>query len=253
MKRFYILAILFFGIYGFLNAQSDAPFVKNGDSFTFIPASKKDYRPQIGLSLIRGSQKNLGLKELNHLGSNMIASTHGLEMSLQCPLMCTKKNYVRQQLIAVYSHGDILNSLAIEINPHYRLNVTPTFEIAAGPGFGVNFAKIKASNHFHQKILRNGENIVYKGLDSKAAVFTYGFGASLAAHLGKFIIGFETRFFLSTKGTFEIFTAESSLTNLGDDNPFISGDVDYDASTNTFSLTDNLNNIRTVFKLGYKF
>jgi len=220
----------------------------------FMMITKKGFKPQVGLSLIGGIKNNFGLGELSQFGSDSPLSSVGLEISLQCPLMCTKKNYIRQQVAIVYSKNDILNSLEVEINPHYRFLVTPTFELAAGPGFGLNHTSVNGSDEFnHMVSMSNGENLEYQGLDSNSFVFSYGLGASAAVHLGKFFIGLEARYFLTTKGTFDLFTIESNLANLEEENSFISDKLDFNPSTNTFSLSDNLNNFRTVFKIGYKF
>ncbi len=177
MKK--IIIILFFAVPAIAKAQvQELPFKKNSTETSFLPFLKKGYRPQIGLSLLGGIQNN----------QNFDASSfaYGIEISLQCPLLCTKKNYIRQQFSIVRQEGNTLKSLAVEINPQYKLIAKPSFEFGIGPSAGLIFA---TSNK-----------------DNKTA-FSYGIGTSATYYFSNFFIALETRY---------AFTSNVSFTNPDD-------------------------------------
>lgn len=165
---------------------------------SFLPIFKENYRPQFGVSIVAGIQNNQNFDKS--------ANVFGIDISLQCPLLCTSKNYIRQQISFIKQDGKDIQSLAIELNPQYRLIATPSFELGVGPSLGVVFAEV---------------------VDDKNTAFTYGLGASMAYHIGSMFFTIESRYGLT-------------------------GNVDFVNSNDNLTNSNNLNNLRTVFKIGYK-
>jgi opacity protein-like surface antigen len=197
MKKVIVLILLALPLLS--NAQNQ-PFEKSEkDKTTFLPVLKKGYRPQFGVSLVGGVQNNQNFDKS--------APVFGVDISLQCPLLCTKKNYIRQQISIIQQNGKDLKTLALELNPQYRLISKPSFELGVGPSFGVIFAE--ANN-------------------DKNTAFTYGLGASIAYHLGKVFFTAESRYGLSNK-------------------------IDFTDNKDNTTISNNLNNLRSVLKIGYKF
>jgi len=182
------------------NAQSQMqPFEQSVKGKTcLLPVFRKGYRPQFGISLVSGIQDNQNF--------DRSSAVYGLDISLQCPLLCTKKNYIRQQLSIIQQNGKQLNTLAIELNPQYRLIAKPVFELGIGPSFG--FISAEANT-------------------DKKSVFTYGLGGSIAYHVGKIFFALESRY---------------GLTN----------DISFTDKMNKITTTNNLNNLRTILKVGCK-
>ena len=172
MKHQLIIALLaltpLFAIAQVKNAN-DAPFTKTCSKTNFLPGFKKGYRPQIGISLIGGTQ-------INNTTIDKTTSIYGVEVSLQCPLLCAGRNYIRQQLSVIESNGAIFHSTDIEINPQYRLVVRRVWEVSAGPGLGLNLIDVKKT---------------------PITVFTYGLGASFQYYFGKVFVGLEPRYMLT--------------------------------------------------------
>ena len=165
------------------------------------PPLKKGYTPQIDLSLISGIQNNQNIEAS--------AIVYGIEISLQCPLINTKKSYIRQQFSLIRQEGKELKSLAVEINPQYKIIAKPSFELGIGPSAGLIFTNVSEDNK---------------------PIFSYGLGASAIYHFKKFFIGFESRYALTKKVPFAHLNIKPELVAGG-----------------------NLNNLRTFFKIGYKF
>ena len=159
--------------------QEKMPFQKNGDKNTFLPVLKKGYHPQVGVALISGWESFSS----EDIGSDAKTSpVYGLEISLQCPLLCTKKNYIRQQITLVSQDHEGIKTFAAELNPHYRFIVHPKFDIGAGPSLGFIFANI---NNAHK------------------TVFSYGLGASGAYYFNHFFLGADVRYALTGEAKFE--------------------------------------------------
>ena len=181
------------------NAQNQ-PFEQSVKGKTcLLPVFKKGYRPQFGISLVSGFQNNQNFDKS--------AAVYGVDISLQCPLLCTAKNYIRQQLSIIQHNGKELKSLAVELNPQYRLIAKSNFELGVGPSFGLVFAD--ANN------------------DRKNA-FTYGLGGSLVYHVSKVFFTAESRY---------------GLTNT----------IHFTNNSTNVTVSNNLNNLRTILKIGYKF
>lgn len=158
MKKI-IIVLLVFTIPGLIQAQNTL--------------GKKEYKPQLGLSLIGGIQNNQNVEAS--------AIVYGVEISLQCPLINTKKNYIRQQFSLIRQEGKKLKTLAVEINPQYQIIAKPSFELGVGPSAGLIFANTSEDNK---------------------PIFNYGLGASTIYHFKKFFIGFESRYALTKKVSF---------------------------------------------------
>jgi hypothetical protein len=148
---------------------TDAPFVKTCSKTNFLPVLKKGYRPQIGVALLGGIQNN-------NTPVDKSTSVYGAEVSLQCPLLCAGRNYIRQQLSIVESNGSVFHSTDIELNPHYRILVTRNMELSAGPGFGLNMMEVRTT---------------------PITVFTYGLSGSFQYYFGHMFVGVEPRYMLT--------------------------------------------------------
>lgn len=162
---------------------------------------KKEYKPQMGLSLIGGFQNN----------KNFEASTpvYGIEISLECPLIQTRKSHIRQQFTLIRQEGKNLKTISVEINPQYKIISKPSFELGAGPSAGWIFAKTT---------------------EESKTIFSYGLGASAVYQFKKLFIGFESRYVLTKKVSFNDINNKPESAVVG-----------------------NLNNLRTFLKFGYKF
>ncbi len=154
MKK--IIIVLFFTIPVLIQAQN-----------TF---SKKEYKPQLGLSLIGGIQNNKNF--------DVSAPVYGVEISLECPLIQTRKSHIRQQFSLIRQEGKKLKTISVELNPQYKIVTVPSFELGVGPSAGLIFVnttgKIKT-------------------------VFNYGFGASVIFNIKKYFIGLESRYAFTNK------------------------------------------------------
>lgn len=137
------------------------------------PPLKKGYKPQIDMSLISGIQNNQNIEAS--------AIVYGVVISLQCPLINTKKSYIRQQFSLIRQEGKTLKSLAVEINPQYKIIAKPSFELGIGPSAGLIFTNTSEDNK---------------------PIFSYGLGASAVYHFKKFFIGLESRYALTKKVSF---------------------------------------------------
>jgi len=87
--------ILFIGLFNnaFSQNNQNQPYAP-GDSKGLFPIFKQKFQPQISIA------PQVGYISFTDINSNGIA--YGLEIALQCPLLCTKKNYIRQQLSFLY-------------------------------------------------------------------------------------------------------------------------------------------------------
>ncbi len=147
----------------------DQPFIKQADT-GMLPVFKENFRPQISIA------PQVAYVSLSDLNSSGIG--YGVELAMQCPLACTKKNYIRQQVsFLTYSDADLgYDYWTLSINPEYRLVVTPTFEWALGPSLGYI----------------NGSTA-----DETSAGFAYGISTSATVHFGKFMLGISPRYVLA--------------------------------------------------------
>ena len=176
MKNYFLLVILGMTLqFGF---AQEMPFEKSGEPGAFA-GFKKGFRPQIGASIV-GGYTTFTADNVDEAGF-----TYGIELSLQCPLLCTKKNYIRQQLgIMFYNSSDTsstYSNTSVTLTPEYRFFVNPASEYAAGPILGWNFSKsgVKGGDKFATS---NG--------------FIYGLSASATYHIGAFMIGFSPQYIL---------------------------------------------------------
>lgn len=122
----------------------------------FFPGGDDDYRAQPTVSLIYGRTmpSATGFKDGN------IA---GIELSLNCPMLQPPRNRIRQQLSYIhYSQAD-KEIDALEINPHYVVEIAPDLEIGGGPGL----AYIKTTTQINDPSLWGlnlGLSVHYRGL-----------------------------------------------------------------------------------------
>lgn len=212
MKKIFLLVLL--GMTLQLGLAQDMPFDKSGDPGA-LPGFKKGFRPQIGVSAV-GGYTTFTAENADESGL-----TYGLELSMQCPLLCTKKNYIRQQVgIMFYNSTDSKTDVtfantSVTLTPEYRFAVSAASEYAAGPILGWNFTKTG----------KKGGDIFVKGNG-----FIYGLSASATYHFGSFMLGFAPQYVLGAK---------QSMSIEGKD---IGSDFDFDPS-----------HFRGLIKLGLKF
>lgn len=137
------------------------------------PTSKNGYKLEMGFSLIGGIQNN----------KNFETSTavYGVEFAFQCPLINTKKNYIRQQISLIRQEGTKLKTISVELNPQYKIIPVPALELGVGPSAGLIFANTTGKNK---------------------PVFNYGLGASIVWTVKNFFIGLESRYAFTKKVSF---------------------------------------------------
>jgi len=172
LNNIFFLLIFFTGLN--LHAQ-DSPFVKQ-DEAGLLPVFKENFRPQISIA------PQLAFISFNDFDSKGLA--YGVEFALQCPLACTRKNYIRQQISFLYysNDEDNLNYWTVSINPEYRLVVKPSFELAVGPSVG----------YFSNKL-----NAELSEDELKSSGINYGISTSATIHMGNLLIGLSPRYILS--------------------------------------------------------
>lgn len=167
IKIVFIVLIILFGLG--LQAQDNMPFIKQDDT-GFLPVAKSGFRPQISIA------PQIAFMSFSDLDVSGIG--YGAEIALQCPLACTKKNYIRQQISFLTYSDDDYSYWTAGINPEYRLFVTPSFELAIGPSVG----------YFNSKF----ENESSSGIN-------YGISASVTVHVGPVFFAVSPRYLLSKK------------------------------------------------------
>lgn len=152
-----------------MSAQ-ESPF-QPSDNPGFVPVLKKGYRPQISIA---PQAAYVNFYELETAGF-----AFGGEIALQCPLVCTGKNYIRQQLSFMYFDDPNADRTMIELtlNPEYRFLIRPQFEWAAGVSAGY----LRASSTSNEVTAVDG-------------LFSYGLTTSATWHLGsRFLMGLSAR------------------------------------------------------------
>ncbi|MBI3139821.1 MAG: hypothetical protein HYZ15_14680 [Sphingobacteriales bacterium] len=145
------------------------------------PIAKKQYKPQVVISVVGGIQNNQNLK--------LKAPVYGLEIGVECPLIQTKRSHIRQQFSLIRLEDKMYKSLAAEINPQYKIVAGQIFEIGVGPSLGVLFTK---------------------AVEEKRALFSYGLGASVMCQFRKFSFGIESRYACTKKASFKDLEKEST-------------------------------------------
>lgn len=135
------------------------------DGFTFAPFLQEGFKYEPTLSFI-GGQLDPDVDNVDESG------VVGIELSFNCPLLATPTNGIREQLSITSFDKDGLEMTSFEINPHYVINLSPSFGIGFGPGIGL-------------------VNVEYDG-DSETA-FTGQLGASLQYRTGTLYFGLEAR------------------------------------------------------------
>ena len=167
--RHTILIFLALNIFSIDLKSQDQPFIKQVET-GMLPVFKDNFRPQISIS------PQLAYFSFGDLNSSGLG--YGVELAMQCPLACTKKNYIRQQVsfLAYQDSERDYDYWTASINPEYRLLVTPEFEFAIGPSVG----------YFNA----TGESNSSSGI-------TGGITTSATVHLGKFMIAISPRYLVS--------------------------------------------------------
>ncbi len=87
-----------------------------------------DYKAEPAVSIMLGQMDP---------GDNMDSDTiSGIELSLNCPLVKSPSNRVRQQISYTSYDDNGVEIASIELNPHYIVAVASGLEIGGGPGLG---------------------------------------------------------------------------------------------------------------------
>lgn len=95
-----------------------------------FPVTGADYKAEPTLAVIGGAMD----PDFSDADSDAL---YGLELSLNCPLLQTPSNRIRQQLSVTHYDEDGLEMVSVEINPHYVVPVSDGLEFGFGPGLGV--------------------------------------------------------------------------------------------------------------------
>lgn len=168
MKFKFILSVIVISIlFAFSLQAQDAPFIKQAET-GFFPVTKSGFNPQVSIA------PQIAYMSFSDLGLSGIG--YGAEIALQCPLACTKKNYIRQQISFLAFSEDDYSYWTAGINPEYRLFVKPEFEFAVGPTVG----------YFNSQ-----------REDDSSSGINYGVSSSVTVHLGKVFIAVAPRYVLS--------------------------------------------------------
>lgn len=186
-----ILTVVFGGLT--LSSFSQNQPYKKGENNGFLPLIKRGFSPQVSIA------PQVAFVSFSDFNSSGIA--YGVEVALQCPLFCTSKNYIRQQLSFLYYNDDNFTNLNITLNPEYRFYVTSNFELAAGPSLGVSISEFKYDSALIE--------------DYKKTSFTYGASASATRHFNKIFIGISTRYFLTQKDGSKNYNNFQGIVKLG--------------------------------------
>lgn len=135
------------------------------EGLTFLPVMQDGFKYEPTLSFIGGQLD----PDVNGVDESGVV---GIELSFNCPLLATPTNGIRQQLSITSFDNDDLKMTSFEINPHYVVNLSPSFALGFGPGIGL-------------------VNVDYDG-DSDTA-FTGQLGASIQYRTGTLYFGLEAR------------------------------------------------------------
>lgn len=152
-----------------MSAQ-ESPF-QPSDNPGFVPVLKKGYRPQISVA---PQAAYVNFYDLETAGI-----AFGGEIALQCPLVCTGKNYIRQQLSFLYFDDPNADRTIMELtlNPEYRFLIRPQFEWAAGVSAGY----LRGSTTSNEVTTVDG-------------LFSYGLTTSATWHIGsRLLVGISAR------------------------------------------------------------
>lgn len=175
MKKIFIT--LFIAVHAFTSAQESR--------------SKKEFKPLAGLSAIGGVQKS------KHFDA--WAALYGIQFSMECPLIQTRKSRIRQQFSLMRQDGKDYKSLNLEVNPQYKIVAASSFELGVGPVAGFIYTSIR---------------------DNNKPVFNCGLSTDAVYYFKKIFIGFEARYTVTKNILFDNphnepgYTESGNLNNL---------------------------------------
>jgi len=110
--------------------------ILHADDWDFLPILDSNYRSELCLAVLGG---NSHLKKDNK-SSN--ATSYGVEVSLNCPLIKLPDNIIKQHgSIIGYSKNNI-ELLSFELNPYQVFEIDNGTTIGAGPSFGLTSIEI---------------------------------------------------------------------------------------------------------------
>lgn len=135
------------------------------EGLSFLPFMQEGFKYEPTLSFV-GGQLDPDVDDVDE------SAVVGIELSFNYPLLATPSNGIREQLSITSFDNDGLEMTSFEINPHYVINLSPSFGVSFGPGIGL-------------------VNVDYNG-DSDTA-FTGQLGASLQYRTGTLYFGLEAR------------------------------------------------------------
>jgi opacity protein-like surface antigen len=141
------------------------------NEWNFLPVMDDGYQPHVAVALIGGGT------QIDESGSNQSdddATTYGVELSLDCPLLKPPHHTIRQQVSYVETDEDGLKTSSIELNPHHMFDMNDKLQVGFGPSLG--FTKLETAT-------------------DDDTVFTYGLGASVRYNVTpKLFVGAESRY-----------------------------------------------------------
>jgi opacity protein-like surface antigen len=140
--------------------------------FSQESSSLKTFKP--GLSIMGGIQNN------NHWG--FAAPVYGIEFSMECPLVHSGKNNIRQKISLLRMEGKRYKAVSAEINPQFNIFANNSFETGVGPSIGMLFTRITETNK---------------------PVFSYGLGAGAVYTLKNIFMGVESRYAFTKQVSFD--------------------------------------------------
>lgn len=120
----------------------------------FLPVMGNDYQANFAIAAIAGTTKANGES----------ASTTGVEVSLNCPLLKVPNHTIRQQITYARTDKDGVETESFELSPHHMFDINSKLSAGLGPSLG--FTKVDTS----------------AGDDT---VFTYGLGVSTRYNINK--------------------------------------------------------------------
>lgn len=177
IKKVVLAILLVVSVFSLSAQDTEAPYIK-GENPGLFPGFKKGFHPQISIA------PQVGYLSFLDSDSRDGGLAYGLEIAMQCPLACTKKNYIRQQASLLIHTDDDFTFWTASLNPEYRFYVKPQFELAAGPALGL------------AGYTYSFDNSIVEIEDVKEMFFTYGVSTSATYHFNKVYVAVSPRFML---------------------------------------------------------
>ncbi|MGB0867935.1 MAG: porin family protein [Granulosicoccaceae bacterium] len=102
---------------------------KHGTKFAPV-FTDEAYKFQPTVALMTGSL------DQDFSGDEGSDTVSGIELGINCPLLTTPSNRIRQRISVSSYDNDTVEMSSFELNPHYMWSVADGLEVGVGPGFG---------------------------------------------------------------------------------------------------------------------